>query len=185
MTLQHNEIQILKHNVNKTMCINKWSTWQSFVCRLVITITQKYEDTKEVIRSHQPKDRQRNYQNKRRTNDIQSNTQFLFNVWHPSCFSIVLTGLHSSVWPSKRNVQIVVSLNICSCVGCIGWFCTVFVPLPHIHQILASIKIKIQNDCKCWIIQIALWIAHLGKKYSLCYKYLHIVFFFIIIPTLS
>jgi hypothetical protein len=35
--------------------------------------------------------------------------------------------------------------------------------LFHIHQILACIKVKIPNDCKCWIIQIALWIAHLRK----------------------
>ena len=68
--------------------------------------------------------------------------------------------------------------HIFVCVCCIGWFCTVFVTLPHIrsfkkindwklfhiHQILASIKVKIQNDCKYWIIQIALWIAHLRKK---------------------
>jgi hypothetical protein len=81
-------------------------------------------------------------------------------------------------WPSKRKVQIVVSLNICLCVCCIGWFCTVFMPLPyfcsfsqikdwklfHIHQILASIKVKILKYCKCGIIQIALWIAHLRKK---------------------
>ena len=67
--------------------------------------------------------------------------------------------------------------HIFVCVCCIGWFCTVFVPLSHIrtfsqikdwklfhiHQILTSINVKILNDCKCWIIQIALWIAYLRK----------------------
>jgi hypothetical protein len=36
--------------------------------------------------------------------------------------------------------------------------------LFHIHQILACIKVKIPNDCNCWIIQIALWIAPLRKQ---------------------
>jgi hypothetical protein len=66
----------------------------------------------------------------------------------------------------------------CLFVCCIGWFCSVFVPLLHIrsfsqikdwklfhiHQIFACIKVKILNDCKCWIIQMARWIAHLRKE---------------------
>jgi hypothetical protein len=42
--------------------------------------------------------------------------------------------------------------------------------IPHPSD--TCIKGKILNDCKCWIIQIALWIPHLEKKYSYYYKYL-------------
>jgi len=34
MTLAHIEMQILKHNINKPMCINRWSAWRSFLWRL-------------------------------------------------------------------------------------------------------------------------------------------------------